>query len=186
MTTATRLPTQITTARLLLRACDPQLHAADQVATVRASLAELSPWLPWAGGPQTLEEAQANLQAAAESFADGSEYNYVLHEQRHGTFVGRVSLFRIEPSVPRGEIGYWLSSDHTGLGYMREAVAALAQQSVAAGFRRLEIRCDALNVRSAAVAEAAGFQKEALLRQNEVSQRDPGQLRDTLIYALLR
>jgi RimJ/RimL family protein N-acetyltransferase len=48
---------------------------------------------------------------------------------------------------------------------------------------RLELRCDARNDRSRHVAERLGFALEGRLR-NEA--RDPsGQLRDTLVYALI-
>jgi RimJ/RimL family protein N-acetyltransferase len=50
--------------------------------------------------------------------------------------------------------------------------------------RRVEIRCDARNAPSAAVAERAGYTLEARLRQH---RRAPdGTLADTLVYARLR
>jgi RimJ/RimL family protein N-acetyltransferase len=48
---------------------------------------------------------------------------------------------------------------------------------------RVELTCDALNTRSAAVAERLGFVREARLRNEELA-RD-GTLRDTLVYALI-
>ena len=48
---------------------------------------------------------------------------------------------------------------------------------------RLELRCDARNARSSRVAERLGFTQEGRLRNES---RDPsGQLRDTLVYALI-
>lgn len=55
-----------------------------------------------------------------------------------------------------------------------------------AGFRRVEIRRDALNEASAAVARACGFHQDALLVNDDVSAQDPTQLRDTLVFSVTR
>jgi RimJ/RimL family protein N-acetyltransferase len=46
--------------------------------------------------------------------------------------------------------------------------------------RRIEIRCDARNTRSAAVAERAGYTLEARLHHD--TRAPDGSLRDTLVY----
>jgi RimJ/RimL family protein N-acetyltransferase len=56
------------------------------------------------------------------------------------------------------EIGYWLRADATGSGRATEAVrAALAVARALPRLRRVEIRCDARNVRSAALPARLGF-----------------------------
>ena len=50
----------------------------------------------------------------------------------------------------------------------------------ALGARRVEIRCDARNVRSQAVARRAGYELEATLRKHMVAADSV--LRDTLIF----
>ncbi|MGX9685847.1 GNAT family N-acetyltransferase [Deinococcus wulumuqiensis] len=51
------------------------------------------------------------------------------------------------------------------------------------GFRRLEIRCDARNERSARIPRALGYVQDALLKNDDVAADDPGQLRDTLVFS---
>ena len=52
------------------------------------------------------------------------------------------------------------------------------------GANRVVIRCDAHNLRSAAVAQRAGFVHEGTLRRDTL---DPaGALRDTLVFGMLR
>lgn len=98
-----------------------------------------------------------------------------------GVPIGGCGLVRGDLSVPKFEIGYWLHSDFTGCGYATEAVEALVRFARKhLRVRRLEIRTDGRNVRSAAVALRAGFEPEAVLRNDARDNR--GRLRDTRIY----
>ena len=66
---------------------------------------------------------------------------------------------------------------------MTEAVAGWTRFAFSIGMKRVEIRCDVRNTRSAAVAERAGYQLEGTLRSD--SRGTDGQLRDTHIFAKL-
>ena len=102
-----------------------------------------------------------------------------------GVFAGGSGLHRIDWSVPRFEIGYWVRARFLGRGYATEAVRAIAERVFGdLGARRVEIRMHAANERSVRVAERAGFALEAVLR-NEQRHLD-GTLRDTRVYALVR
>jgi len=179
------LPREIRTDRLLLRAVSVG-DAAAQAEAVTSSLPELSPWMPWAQAPQTLEQATANLAAAERSFEAGTEFTWTIWDPTGEDFIGRTSIFAVNWTVPKGEIGYWLTSAHTGHGYMREAVAALVDAADQEGFRRLEIRCDRRNTRSARVPLNLGFELDGVLRNDAVSATDPSLLRDTLIHSRIR
>ena len=62
----------------------------------------------------------------------------------------------------RAEIGYWLRSDMTGQGLVSEAVrAVLDVASSLSKVSRVEIRCDARNLPSAAVPRRLGFALES-------------------------
>ncbi len=94
-------------------------------------------------------------------------------------------MHRIDWDVPRFEIGYWVRTSLQGQGYITEAVNGISKfafEQLKA--ERMEIRCDARNERSAAVARRAGYTLEAKLRRE--SRAPDGSLRDTLIFALLR
>ena len=70
------------------------------------------------------------------------------------------------------EIGYWCRRGETGKGYVSEGVAALAELALGRlGGARVEIRCDDLNLRSAAVAERCGFALEGILANDGRSTR---------------
>ena len=96
--------------------------------------------------------------------------------------LGCVGLVRGDWTVPKFEVGYWLCTEHTGHGYMTEAVKALTQFARRhLRVRRLEIRTDARNRRSASVATGAGFTLEGRLRRDARDNRN--RLRDTLVFA---
>lgn len=177
-------PETVATARLWLRAPRPddapELHAA-----VLESLPELRPYMSWATPGYTLGECEANTRAAIAKFAAGEALRYHFFDKASGQFVGNASFHHIDPHVPKLELGYWLRTRRWGEGLMREAVSALAEMAERElGALRLEIRCDARNLRSARVAEACGFGLEGVLRNES---RDPqGRLRDTRLYARVR
>lgn len=176
------LPREIGTDRLLLRAVNTD-DAADQADAVKTSLADLRVWLPWAQQAQSTAEAASNLAAAAARFDAGEEFNWTIRDATSLAFIGRVSVLAVDWRVPKGEIGYWLASARTQLGYMREAVNAVVEAAEAAGFRRIEIRCDRLNTRSARVPEALGFKEDAILENDDVAAADQSVLRDTRIFS---
>ena len=98
--------------------------------------------------------------------------------------MGGSRLLRIDWEVPKFEIGYWLRTRFAGQGYMTEAVGCITDFAFdRLGARRVEIRCDSLNRRSARVAERAGFCLEGELRNAEVGPG--GEPRHTLVYSMI-
>lgn len=176
---------QHTTARLRLRV--PQ--AGDGLALNRATSAahaELSVYMPWAKTPVSVAESETFARESAARFRAREELNYLIFraDDPH-TVIGGVGLHHINWDVPCLEFGYWLATAHTGHGYMTEAVIHLREYAFTAlRAERLEIRCDARNTGSAAVAQRAGFPLEARL-VNKMRAND-GTLTDMLIHARLR
>ncbi|WP_425147752.1 GNAT family N-acetyltransferase [Deinococcus sp.] len=180
------IPTTVTTPRLLLRA--PRPHDGPAVhEAVMASLPELRRWMVWAQEP--LDEAgyTQNLTRAAERFESGEELRFLIWDAAGETLIGSSGFRALHWEVPKAEIGYWIDSRYTGQGYASEAARALTDFGFEVlGFRRIEIRCDALNAASAAVARKLGYTLEARLVNNSVAPDKPGQVRDTLIFSRVR
>ena len=94
-------------------------------------------------------------------------------------------MHRIDWNVPKFEIGYWLRRSLHGRGLMTEAVIGIKDFAFEhLNARRVEIRCDARNEKSSAVARRAGFDLEGVLRHDARDHHD--ELRDTLIFSLVR
>lgn len=178
-------PESFESERLIIRA--PQLKdALDAWTSVRNSQASLSEWMPWAQGTPQLEATEESLRQAVANFITRKDLRLHLFLKETGAFIGSSGLHRIDWSIPKFEIGYWLDTKYEGRGYMTEAVKAISDfafQELKA--RRLEIRCDEENIRSRAVAERAGFELEGTLRQDSVSIDGSG-LRNTCIYGKIK
>lgn len=178
------VPESFESERLLIRTPLPgdgkPAHEA-----IQESIEELRPWMPWAQPDQSVEDIEAYAREARASFLARRDLPLFLFRREDGTFVGGSGLHRIDWSVPRFEIGYWIRSSMTGQGLAAEATRRIAQfafDDLAA--ERVEIWCDARNERSAAVARRAGFTLEARMVRN---RRDmAGELSDSLCFVQLR
>ncbi len=176
-----KCPGKLATKRLLLRTpCLRDAVAANRA--VRESFRELKPWMPWAKRCPTISDSRKFCRAAATRFAARKEFQFYLFTKHDGTLIGCAGLVRGDSSVPRFEIGYWVHTHHAGRGYATETVLALTRFARRhLGVRRLEIRMDARNLRSAQVAKRAGYRLEGTLRSDARDNR--GRLRDTLVFA---
>lgn len=177
------LPDQFTTERLLIRvprAGDgPAIHEA-----VMESLEDLRPWMDWAHPIPALLDSESYARRSAAHFAAREEVPLLLFRRQDGQFVGGSGLHTINWSVPAVEIGYWVRSSLQGEGYITEAVRGITRYAFEhLGALRAEIRCDARNLRSAAVARRAGFTQEGQLRSD--GRLPDGSLRNTLIFGRL-
>lgn len=174
-------PEQFETERLILRSPKPGDGPAMNAAILE-SLDALRPWMPWADPAPTVADSEEVCRRKYAQWITREDLMLTLWRKQDGAYVGGSGLHRIDWSVPCLEIGYWCRSSMTGSGYITEAVegiTAFAFEHLHA--RRIEIRIDALNTASIAVAERAGYALEATLG-NEARATD-GTLRDTLIYA---
>jgi RimJ/RimL family protein N-acetyltransferase len=174
------IPNHIETERLFIRA--PRLDDAPLIyAAIQESLDNLRQWMLWAHEEQTLESVEANSRRAIELFQTRETLRFRLFRKSDGEYVGMCEIHSFDWSVPRCEIGYWVRTSMQGNGYITEAVIGLTDFAITTlRANRFEIRCNARNRRSAAVAERAGYTLEARLHHYE---RDVGdELRDTLIY----
>lgn len=177
------LPESLESERLLLR-CPRAGDARAVLAAIHETFEDLHAWLPWAEQMPTLADQRAHVRESRRRFEAREEFTLYLFEREGGAFVGGSGLHRIDWSVPRFELGYWVRASRHGLGYAREAASALAAAAFEhLGAARVEIRADPENARSRRVAEAAGFELEGILRREG---RHLGSLRDTAVYARIR
>ncbi len=149
---------------------------------VLASQEALKSWMPWAMEVPTEQEYEARVREGQLKFLAREDLWMMLLLKGSDTIIGGSGLHRIDWGVPKFEIGYWVRTGYDGRGYITEAVngiTALALNTL--GARRIEIRCDVLNERSAAVARRAGYALEGTFY---CDARDHfGRLRNTYIFA---
>jgi len=100
-------------------------------------------------------------------------------------YLGGCSLLVQDWAVPWFTVTYWIRQPQEGKGFITEAVRLLIQAAFEElGAERLSLDCDALNHRSAAVAERLGFKLEGRARHER--RNTSGDLADYLYYAMLK
>jgi ribosomal-protein-serine acetyltransferase len=152
-----------------------ELHAA-----IERNRAELAKWLSWAQEPHG-RDTRAYIARIYDGEQDGRRLQRTI--VCRGSIVGDVGLF-IDRENATAAIGYWLDREHRGRGVMTVAVRELARHGFAElALRRIEIRTDALNVGSRAVAERLGFQFEGVLRESYRVAAD--RYSDDAVYSML-
>ncbi len=152
---------------------------------IDASRTHLTPWMPWLADWKVPEFARVVIRKNAAKWILREDLTMGMFESGSGRLLGGCGLHRFDWSVPAMEIGYWLRPDAEGKGYVSEMVKLMTGFAFAhLKAERVEIRCDAVNTRSAAVPRRLGFKEEALLR---ASRRNvDGTLGDTLVFAKTR
>jgi RimJ/RimL family protein N-acetyltransferase len=153
-------------------------------AAVAESREHIRPWLPFADAHQTIEETRDWITHTIAQWLLRESLNTGVFLREDGAYLGGAGLHIRSWEIGYFEIGYWLRASAEGHGYMREAVSLLmgfAAHGLLAS--RLEIRCDARNARSAAVAESLGFKREGHIRNGLLTPT--GEMRDTLVFGLI-
>lgn len=163
-----KVPEELSSERLVLLSARAGLGQAVCAAVVE-SFEQLKPWMPWCQELPTVEGMEAVMRQMQARFILREDLCYYFFRRgedgRPGRLLGGCGLHRMDWDLRRFEIGYWVRSTAQGQGYVSEMVqllGRLAFEQLRA--RRLEIRCDARNARSRAVAERNGFTLEAELR----------------------
>ena len=176
------VPEYLETERLIIRR--PNLDDVEAIyASVRESLADLSPWMAWATPDYSLSGCEANTRDAIARFVTRQNLRYHFYDKETGEHIGNSGLHNVDWDVPKFEIGYWCRTSKVGRGYVTETVDALTKLALNDfGAARVEIQCDDKNVKSARVAERCGYRLEGTLKND--SRAKDGSLRDTRIYAL--
>ncbi|SDJ78244.1 GNAT family N-acetyltransferase [Sediminibacillus albus] len=176
------IPAVLETERLLLRRPESGDGKAVNDA-VKASIQELRPWMPFAQRIPTVEDSEINCREAYSSFINRVNLRYLLFHKETNAFIGSSGFHNIDWNVPKCEIGYWIHTTYSGYGYMTEAVNKLTQFALSdLKCQRVEIRCEAKNLKSRAIPEKLEFALEGILRNDDLSA-DGQHLTDTCIYA---
>jgi RimJ/RimL family protein N-acetyltransferase len=162
---------------------------AELAVVIGQSLSHLRPWMPWAQDTPTAESSELVVRRMQADFIARRDLTYQLYARRAdgspGRLLGGTGLHRMDWTVRRFEIGYWIRPEAAGRGHVTEAAKLLTTMAFdLLAARRVEIRCDARNAKSRAVAERCGFELEGILR-NEALGVD-GHPRDTAVYSRIK
>ena len=137
--------------------------AEEAFAAVDANREHLRQWLPWVDATPDPAPAREFIRKSLEQFARNEGFSAGIRV--HGAFAGSVGFLPINWLHRKSEIGYWLTKEHQGQGIMTDCARLVVRHAFEElKLHRVEIRCVAGNLRSAAVANRLGFQKAGTLR----------------------
>jgi RimJ/RimL family protein N-acetyltransferase len=138
----------------------------------------------WSHAPWTDREQAVARLAWLERERETSEfYEWAITVDRDDRLVGTVSLFALNRSQHRAEVGYGLASALWGLGYATEALKLAVDFAFGTlGLGRLEADIDPRNEASCRLVERIGFVREGLLRER---WHVAGEATDSAMYGLL-
>ncbi|MGH9073012.1 MAG: GNAT family N-acetyltransferase [Acidimicrobiales bacterium] len=144
------------------------------------SLEHLRPWMPWAQVAPTTESMAVFLREAVFDWDSGQAFQYVMCQPGSGVVLGGCGLHaRLGPGVL--EIGYWVHVSHVGRGIATAAAGGLTAAALGlAAVDRVEIRCDAANLRSAAIPRRLGYR---LARIEIRAPGTPGETDEHMVWA---
>lgn len=170
-------PQHIATKRLVLRR--PWETDANDVFTSYAQDPLVTRFLLWRphASESTVREFLVSCIAGWEA---GGPLTYAITEAPAGPVIGMIDARPKESTV---DLGYVLARSHWGRGYMPEAIAAIAAQAHALGFRRVQAFCDVENLPSQRALEKAGFTREGRIDRHLVLPNFPPEPRDSFLYA---
>lgn len=179
------IPDQIETERLILRVPRPGDGPAIYDGVVE-TLDALRRWMPWAQPEPTVERYETYARTAAVAFVRRESVPLLMFRKSDGLYLGGSGVTdRLDWDVPRFEIGYWVRTSAEGQGYVTEATRAVTDFCFTnLKAERVEIRMEADNLRSAAVAERCGYVRELVLRR--WTRNTQGDLSDMIVYRMIR
>lgn len=155
-----------------------EVHAAD---LHRANSIDDGIWTYLPYGPFASEAAFADWVS---DIAPGTDpFLYAVRNGETGHACGVLGYLRIQPqagSIEIGHVNFSAELQHTRAA--TEAVVLLVRWAFAAGYRRVEWKCNALNQASRRAAQRFGLSYEGIFRQQAVVK---GRNRDTAWYAAI-
>ncbi|TCO73948.1 GNAT family N-acetyltransferase [Rhodovulum euryhalinum] len=162
----------------LLEPLDASRHAADLHAAFAPDPA-IWTYLPYGPFP-----SEAAYRGWIEDKAPGADpLFFAVRSTATGRVAGVLSYLRIAPEAGSIEIGHvCLAPALQRTAAATEAVTLMIGRAFDAGYRRVEWKCNALNLASRRAAERLGFSYEGLFRQAGVVK---GRNRDTAWFAAI-
>lgn len=161
-----------------LERMDPDLHAADLFRACSGH-DDLWDYLPY--GP--FSSASGYHRWAKDAATGTDPLFYVIRQIETGHCGGVASYLRITPEVGVIEVGHInLTPELNRSRAATEAMFLMMDWAFAAGYRRYEWKCDALNMPSRRAAQRLGFSFEGVFRQAAIVK---GRNRDTAWFSII-
>ena len=143
---------------------------------------EVSKYVSWTTH-QTLSDTQHFLEQILEEYENKTNLFWGIGLKEKQTLIGTINFVTWSRKHKKAEIGYILSQDYWGKGYMTEAT----KEIIRFGFEemdliRIEARCTEENIGSERVMEKVGMSFEGTMRKGMLIK---DKHRDIKLYSIL-
>ena len=182
-----KMPEKIKSDRIVLVRPYPVTFelATEIFEKIELSRETLRAWLSHVDLTKCPEDRYPWLMNQTQKWKKGEGFVYLIREKKTKALLGGIDLMNCDETHKVAEIGYWLSDDAVGYGYITEAVYALESMAFKNGFNRIIIRTDSKNVRSDNVPKRCGYYLECVMRSLKWSDYWQS-FRDINVYSKLR
>lgn len=135
--------------------------------------------------PANTSEMETFVREALQLRDAGTSVPFAIIAAAEGVAVGSTRYLDIQPANRGLEIGWtWLGTDYQRTSVNTECkLLLLAHAFEALGAIRVQLKTDALNLRSQAAIERIGAKKEGVLRNHMIVQE--GRYRDSVFYSIV-
>jgi ribosomal-protein-serine acetyltransferase len=157
------LPKKIIGPRLVLKSVEPS-YAQAMFNVIDKERERLSRFLLWVPSILSLEDENAYIVKSQKEWEAETRFVWALFNKKDETFMGTISAFNVRKAHRRCEIGYYLSSEFEGKGFLSEALRLLEKEFFVQGMERLQLLIRVNNERSYKAALRNGYTCEGRLR----------------------
>lgn len=131
-----------------------------------------------------IEGALAHIKMINDKIDENIDINWAVTEKGSDKCIGIMGFYRTQPEHFRTELGYMITPEHWGKGYVTEAVTVLLDFAFnSLQFHSIEAVIDSRHIASERVLQKVGFVKEAHFKENFYYNNE---FTDTVIYGLLK
>jgi ribosomal-protein-serine acetyltransferase len=157
-------------------------YADELYSVVKQNILHLQKWLPWATDEYSIETAKDFIKMNLNGFAKNEFPSFFIFYENK--LVGGIGFNNVNKSDQNAEVGYWLNEDSQGIGI----VSKCCREIINLGFNelnlnRIVIKCATENVKSQAIPERLGFQKEGIARK---TAKLHGEFISLIVYSMLK
>lgn len=134
--------------------------------------------------PKTIEDTAKRIEGIQQAFSEKKGITWTIIDKETNTLIGDFGVWKLDRQNFRGEIGYVLSPDYWGKGYMKESMITLINFAFnTLNLHSLEANVNPENENSKKALLKLNFKQEAYFRENYYFN---GKFLDSEIYSLLK
>ncbi len=140
--------------------------AAELFSVVDSNRDYLRQWLPWLDATNSINDETAFISNSLEEYEKRKGVFYTI--QLNGNIIGTISLNWIDWENKGAGVGYWLSEDQTGNGYVTKSCIRLMEHCFDdLNLHRFVLEAAVENIPSCEIADRIGMRLEGVCKDRE-------------------